>query len=232
VSLTVTQNRPHSAGTLRFHVLAGLLLGTRTPEGTLLDLARHDQVYTSGSLDGYIYVLERGQVKTQVVAASGKRCLLSIYTESDVFGETALLGLARADSAVALSRTVIRRLPVARFRAALTATGLDEAFLGYLSLRLLAQQKIIAGMVTMSSELRLAVRLLDLASQYGRPGPLGVRIEIRFTQEDLAEMVGTTRTRIGQFLKRFRENGLVELTPRSHLLVHQVPLATWIDAHN
>jgi DNA-binding GntR family transcriptional regulator len=57
----------------------------------------------------------------------------------------------------------------------------------------------------------------------------GVRIEIRLTQEDLAEMVGTTRTRIGQFLKRFRQHGLVELTPESHLMVHQAQLSDWIE---
>jgi CRP/FNR family transcriptional regulator, cyclic AMP receptor protein len=215
--------------------LAERLLALRPADAASLELARHDVIYHSGSLDRHVYLVEQGQVKTQVVAANGKRCLLSVYVEGDIFGETATLAEARREAAVALAPTVVRRLPEAGFRAMLAAHGLGEAYQAYLCWRLLDQQKVIASMVTMSSELRLAVRILDLAVQLGRPGAAGVVdaaavvVAVRFTQEDLAEMVGTTRTRVGQFLKRFRQRGLVHLVPRSHLIVHRPRLTEWIE---
>ena len=200
------------------------------PGVSLVELSRHDRIYRSGSRDAHVYIVERGQVKTQLIAASGKRCLLSVYTGGDLFGETALLGLEHLESAIALTRTVLRRIPAGPAMAALSAGGLGDALARHLSGRLLHQQKVVADMVTMPSELRLAVRLQDLAERFGRPGPWGTRVEIALTQEDLSEMVGTTRTRVGQFLKRFRELGMAELTPRSHLTVHEDRLSDWIQA--
>ncbi|MEU5724766.1 Crp/Fnr family transcriptional regulator [Micromonospora sp. NPDC047738] len=200
----------------------------RVPGTSLIELSRNDHIYRAGSPDAHVYVVERGQVKTQMVAASGKRCLLSVHVAGDLFGETALLGLERLESAIALTRTVLRRIPAARAAAVLTAEGSAGVLARHLSIRLQHQQKVVADMVTMPSELRLAVRLQDLAERFGRRGPFGTRVDIALTQEDLSEMVGTTRTRVGQFLKRFRELEMVDFTPRSHLTVHEERLSEWI----
>lgn len=204
-------------------------LAGRLPGTSLIELSRNDHVYRGGSPDPHVYVVERGQVKTQLVAASGKRCLLSVHVAGDLFGETALLGLERMETAIALTRTVLRRIPVASAAAVLAADGSRDALARHLSIRLQHQQQVVADMVTMASELRLAVRLQDLARRFGRPGPAGTRVDIAFTQEDLSEMVGTTRTRIGQFLKRFRELEMVEFAPRSHVTVHEERLSAWIE---
>ncbi|MFF5181875.1 Crp/Fnr family transcriptional regulator [Micromonospora sp. NPDC000316] len=208
-----------------FRALAGRVTGT-----SLIEISRNNPVYRGGTRDDHVYVVERGQVKTQIVAASGKRCLLSVYVVGDLFGETALLGMERLESAIALTRTVLLRIPAARAAAVLAADGSGDVLARQLGIRLRHQQQVVADMVTMPSELRLAVRLQDLAERFGRRGPGGTRVDIAFTQEDLSEMVGTTRTRIGQFLKRFRELEMVEFTPRSHLTVHEDRLSSWISA--
>ena len=218
-----------AAEAARFRQLTIQMLRTRLTSVTMTELARFDHAYIGGQQDGDVYLIEQGQVKSQIVTAGGKRCLLSIYAGGDVFGEAALLGVERPDTAVALTRTVLWRVPVERFRAALKADGLEDAYLRYLHLRLLDQQRIIAHMATMSSELRLAVRLLDLAARFGSPCRFGVQLLIRLTQEDLAEMVGTTRTRVGQFLTRFRQAGLIQLSRQSHLLIDELRLAGWIQ---
>ncbi|MBM0236891.1 Crp/Fnr family transcriptional regulator [Micromonospora sp. ATA32] len=205
------------------------MLTGRLPGTSLIELSRNDHVYRGGSPDAHVYVVERGQVKTQMVAASGKRCLLSVHVAGDLFGETALLGLERLETAIALTRTVLRRIPAASVAAVLAAEGSRDALARHLIIRLQHQQKVVADMVTMASELRLAVRLQDLAVRFGQRGPYGTRVDIAFTQEDLSEMVGTTRTRVGQFLKRFRELEMVEFTPRSHVTVHEERLSAWIE---
>ncbi|MEU7616488.1 Crp/Fnr family transcriptional regulator [Micromonospora rifamycinica] len=207
-----------------FRALAG-----RVPGTSLIEVSRNSYVYHGGTCDDHVYVVERGQVKTQMVAASGKRCLLSVHVVGDLFGEIALLGLERLDSAIALTRTVLLRVPAARAAAVLAADGSGDVLARHLSMRLRQQQQQVADMVTLPSELRLAVRLLDLAERFGQRGPDGTRVDIAFTQEDLSEMVGTTRTRIGQFLKRFRELKVVDFTTRSHLTVHEERLISWIS---
>ncbi|MEU5904171.1 Crp/Fnr family transcriptional regulator [Micromonospora sp. NPDC047467] len=207
-----------------FRALARRVSGT-----SLIEISRNNHVYRSGIRDDHVYVVERGQVKTQMVAASGKRCLLSVYVVGDLFGESTLLGLERLETAIALTRTVLLRVPAARAAAVLAAEGSGDVLARHLSIRLRHQQQVVADMVTLPSELRLAVRLLDLAERFGRRGPGGTRVDIAFTQEDLSEMVGTTRTRIGQFLKRFRELEIVNFTPRSHLTVHEERLSSWIS---
>ncbi len=207
-----------------FRALAG-----RVPGTSLIEVSRNSHVYRCGTRDDHVYVVERGQVKTQMVAASGKRCLLSVHVMGDMFGEVALLGQGRLESAIALTRTVLLRIPAVRAAAVLAAEGSGDLLARHLGNRLRHQQQVVAEMVTLPSELRLAYRLLDLAERFGLRDPAGTRVDIAFTQEDLSEMVGTTRTRIGQFLKRFRELELVEFTPRSHLTVHEERLSSWVS---
>jgi CRP/FNR family cyclic AMP-dependent transcriptional regulator len=190
---------------------------------------RGGHVYSCGARDRSIYFIEQGQIKTLTVSFGGKRCLLSIYTAGDVFGERGLLDGVRRETAVARERTVLRQIPGERFLDTVAAGGALEDVLTYFSTRVLEQQRIIVDMVTMTSERRLAARLLHLASNLGTRRGAEVHIDARLTQEELAEMVGTTRSRVGFFLKRFREAGLVEFGQRSTLVVDDAGLADYVD---
>ncbi|WP_371778475.1 Crp/Fnr family transcriptional regulator [Streptosporangium subroseum] len=195
-----------------------------------IKVPRRTNIYNCGQRDGNIYLVESGQIKTQMYTRCGKQCLLSIYTAGDVFGELSLLGPERSETATAMRTSAVRRIPATRLRAGLTDGNLLEGFIDCLALRLAEQQEVIATMVTMDSEQRLASVLLRLARKIGtRHSPQLRCIEERITQEELSGMVGTTRSRVGYFLKRFRDAGLVQPTSDLFLLVHEQRMADYLD---
>jgi len=195
---------------------------------TLIRLPRNAHVFNCGDRDDDLYLIESGQVKTVTYSRSGKQCLLSIYAAGDIFGELYQPDYGRTETATAMRLTTLRRIPFAKFRAALVDQNLLEAFLGYLISRLAQQQQIITNLVTMDSERRLAAALLTLANKLGKKQPNGIRIEQRITQEELSGMVGTTRSRIGYFLKQFSAAGLVSRLPGSFLVVNDNRLADYL----
>jgi CRP-like cAMP-binding protein len=106
---------------------------------------------------------------------------------------------------------------------------LMDGFIDYLALRLQEQQEVIATMVTMDSEQRLASVLLRLSRKIGkRRAPHVSAIEERITQEELSGMVGTTRSRVGFFLKRFKDAGLVLPSSDPFLVVNEERLAEYV----
>jgi len=203
-------------------------LAMECADGVRVVIPKHGHVYNSGR-DSHVYFILEGQVKLVVNAANGKRCLLAVCTRGDLVGECSLAGAERMETAVALRRTVVRRVGADRFLDALTEHGMLEGYLAYKSAQLLHQQGVIADMVTMESERRLAACLLGLSRLIGTPVSHQVHIDTRLTQEELAEMVGTTRSRVGYFLKGFRAAGLVELTRKSTLLVDERGLADYVQ---
>jgi CRP-like cAMP-binding protein len=178
------------------------------PSSTI-KIARQDVIYSQGQQDPDIYFIEFGQVKSVISTPSGRNCLVSIRGIGDVLGELCLLYPARRETAIAMKSTRLRRVPVARFRAALVAANLFDEFVLYLLMRISDQQGVIANMVTMNSEQRLAATMLELAAKIGTRRGEATYINDRITQEELAAMVGTTRSRVGLFLKKFRDRGMI-----------------------
>jgi CRP/FNR family cyclic AMP-dependent transcriptional regulator len=196
---------------------------------TTIRIPRGGHVFNSGDRDDDVYMIETGQVKTVTFSRDGKQCLLSIYAPGDVFGELCQASSGRLETATAMRPTILRRIQSGRFRAALADQDLLEAFLAYLALRVSEQQQIITNLVTMDSERRLAAVLLTLADKIGKRHSTGTRIEQRITQEELSDMVGTTRSRVGYFLKRFAEAGLVSRHPGAFLVVDESGLADYLE---
>lgn len=91
------------------------------------------------------------------------------------------------------------------------------------------QQRTIASLLLKDSEHRLAAVLLQLSRKLGKRRGPGVQLQERITQEDLSGMVGTTRSRVGYFLRRFHNAGLVERLPGSFLMLYEQRLATYLD---
>jgi CRP/FNR family transcriptional regulator, cyclic AMP receptor protein len=213
----------------RFKERLRAFLDDEAGAGTQIRLPRNAHVFNCGDRDDDLYLVISGQVKTVAYSHDGKQCLLSIYAAGDVFGELFLSTSGRAETATTMRPTVLRRIPYANFRVALADQELLQAFLGYLTLRLSEQQQIITNLVTMDSERRLAAALLTLADKIGKRYSSGTRIEQRITQEELSGMVGTTRSRVGYFLKRFSEAGLVSRLPGAFLVVNETGLADYLE---
>jgi CRP-like cAMP-binding protein len=192
-------------------------------------IAKRGYVYTSGQRDAMIYLIESGQVKLLLPTPEGKECLLAIRTEGDIFGELCLTGQnARLETAVAMKETTLRQIPNRNFLACLRQESLLEGLVQYLALRISEQQEVIATLATVNSEQRLAKTLLHLGQIIGRNGAGSMRIEHRISHEELSRMVGTTRPRIGIFLKRFRELGLIRLTDERFLVIEETRLRDYL----
>jgi CRP-like cAMP-binding protein len=195
-----------------------------------LHVSRHRNVYVCGDPADALYFVESGQVKLLMLSSEGKACLLGIQTAGDIFGELCLADSGpRQEAAIAMKDTKLRRLPRSLFLEHLTRNSLLEGFARYLAARVGNHQQAIASLITVDSEHRLAETLLLLAQKLGRPNSDSTRIEHKITHEELAEMVGTTRPRITEFLLKFRGLGLIDVNRDRFLVVQQHALSQYLS---
>jgi CRP-like cAMP-binding protein len=195
----------------------------------LVRFAKHENVYTCGDRDGMVYFVESGQVKLLMLSPKGKECLLAIYTAGDIFGELCLSGSGvRIETATAMETTVLKMIPASKFYAHIKSEALFEGFVQYLVTRIAEQQESITQLMTASSERRLAGILLQLAGKLGKKDPRSVRIEQKISHEQLSEMVGTTRPRITEFMRRFLELGLIEVSIEHFLIIKEQKLTDYL----
>jgi CRP/FNR family transcriptional regulator, cyclic AMP receptor protein len=188
----------------------GRLLRAQLPDGVItVRLPAKATLYTCGQPDDHLYLVDGGQLRAQTFSESGKSCLTAIYGPDDVVGESCLVQPARTEMMTALSPIVVRRIPRAKFVQQLSGPLLED-WLAYQALKMLAQQQLITHLVTLNAEQRLASVLLSLAAKFGSGSAGKIRLGNRLTHEEFAQMVGTTRSRIGYFFKLFRQSGLVQ----------------------
>lgn len=199
------------------------LIATGALSATTIEVGRRDVVYSCLDGDRSVYVVERGQLKAVVASREGKDCLMGIHSAGDVFGESCLFGGDRMETVTAMTPTVLKRIHAGRVVAALADSGVREDFVRYFAQRLSEQQQLITDLVTADSEYRLAAILLHLGRKLGKRDAATnlLRIEERITQEELSGMVGTTRSRVGYFLKRFHHAGLVARTHDCFLVLDE-----------
>jgi CRP/FNR family transcriptional regulator, cyclic AMP receptor protein len=192
-------------------------------------LPKHTNVYTSGDDAEMIYFIEDGHIKLVVPTLEGKECLLTICTMGDLFGESCLASLgARLETATAMEDTTIKGIHYRKFLTYLSGHSLYEEIIQYLANRLLERERVIADLVTADSEHRLGNVLLHLGSKLGKKGPFNVRIEHRISHEELSQIVGTTRPRISQFIHKFRNLGLIEISAERFLVIKEQQLADYL----
>jgi len=156
-----------------------------------------------------VFFLQRGKVKLTVISRQGKQAVVALLGPGDFFGEGCLAGQPlRMATATALAESSIVRLPKQTMIRALHRDGpFSEVFTAHLLSRNIRMEEDLVDHLFNSSEQRLARILLLLANfgKAGRPEPIVPKI----SQETLAEMVGTTRSRISFFMNKFRKLGFV-----------------------
>ncbi len=178
-------------------------------------------VYASGDRDAKIYYVERGRIKLELLTRDGRECVLAIRATGDIFGELCLSGrLTRVESAVAMEEAQLIAVPYLGLLKLLRGESLFENFVQYLVGCIAEMQEDIATLLTGNSEHRLAKVLLQLAEEVGTGGPCSTTLFVpRILYQDLAAMVGTTRSRVGFFLKQFQERGLVVVNEDHSLML-------------
>jgi CRP-like cAMP-binding protein len=194
-----------------------------------ISVAKHGNVYNIGDQDQKVYIIESGQIKLLMISPGGRESLLDIYTTGDVFGELCLAGSGeRLETATAMVDSILKGITCSNFRRFLGDNSLFDSFVQYLVVRIAYQQQVIANLMTTDSEHRLGEALLMLARKCGKQDPYGIRIEHKITHEDLSEMVGVTRPWISRLLHKFRELGLIEISPKRFLTIKEEKLTSYL----
>ena len=205
------------------------VLQRETVNGCAINFPRHANIYASGDQNDIIYFIDNGQVKLLMHSSEGKECLLAIHSGGDIFGELSLSSIGtRSETATAMKTTILKQVPCAQFFSLLSRASLVEGFVRYLAVRVADQQQVIANLVTVDSEQRLGQTLLQLARTMGKKDPNSIRIELRISHEELGEMVGTTRPRIGLFMQRFHHLGLIERNKDHFLIIKEKKLTEYL----
>jgi len=171
---------------------------------------RKDQtVYRQGEPADAVFYIQSGKVKKTVVSEQGKEAVVAILDTGDFFGEGCLTGeLLRLATVSALMNCVIARISKTDItRVIHEEPAFAELFISHLLARNSRVEEDLVDQLFNSSEKRLARTLLLLANfgKEGRPEPIIAKV----SQETLAEMIGTTRSRVSFFMNKFRKLGLI-----------------------
>ena len=176
----------------------------------ILEFQKKASIYTQGEPADAIFYLQKGKVKLSVVSQQGKEAIIGVLNAGDFFGEGSIAGQPlRMATALAMSdSSVIRIEKKVMMQVLHDQHEMFDMFVAYLLARNIRYEEDLVDQLFNSSEKRLARILLLLArfGKEGKPEPIVPGI----TQEALAEMVGTTRSRVNFFLNRFRKLGFIE----------------------
>jgi CRP/FNR family transcriptional regulator, cyclic AMP receptor protein len=173
-------------------------------------LARGAKVFAQGMAATSVYYIEQGGVTLTVVSTGGKEAAVGMLGAGDFCGEGCLAGQAtRMGSATTVLRTVVLRIPAIAMRQVLHVhTAFAEGFLAHMLARNIRIEEDLVDQLFNSSEKRLARTLLLLA-RFGKEEE-SQRVIPKLSQEILAAMVGTTRSRVNFFMNKFRRLGFIE----------------------
>jgi CRP/FNR family transcriptional regulator, cyclic AMP receptor protein len=176
----------------------------------IIELEPKDSLFTQGDSADSVFYLQKGRAKVTVVSHDGKEATLTLVSAGDFVGETALaavpgLRLSTATAITACSALKITRDEMAR--ALHDQQAFSDFFMKFLLERSMRVQADLVDHLFNSSEKRLA-RILLLMAEFGQPGELGTLLP-KISQETLAEMIGTTRSRVSFFMNRFRKLGFL-----------------------
>jgi CRP-like cAMP-binding protein len=176
---------------------------------TILKLEENQHVFEQGDVAGAVFYIQKGRVKLTVLSEHGKEAAVGILEPGQFFGEGCLNGHPlRIATTTAMEECVITSITKEAMIAALhTEPKFSELFMAYLLTRNSRVEEDLIDQLFNSSEKRLA-RLLLLLAHFGKEGrPQPILVEI--SQETLAEMIGTTRSRVSYFMNKFRKLGLI-----------------------
>ena len=184
---------------------------------SILQCQKHQTLYTQGDTASAVFYIQEGWVKLTVLSPEGKEAVVAILGSGDFFGETCLAAQAVClSTATSLGASTIVRIGRATMTRMLwNDAAFSERFMLHLVTRNLRIQEDVADQLLHSAEKRLARMLLLLthSRRASNPNP-GIP---KVSQETLADMVGTTRSRVSFFMKRFKKLGVIESTNGLHV---------------
>jgi CRP-like cAMP-binding protein len=191
-----------------------LLLGRKS----ILEFEKNENVFVQGDIADTVFYIQKGKIKLTVISKHDKEAVVGILGPGQFFGEGCMNGHAlRIATTTAMEDCVITSITKQAMTAALhEQPAFSELFVAYLLTRNSRIEEDLIDQLFNSSERRLA-RMLLLLANFGKEGsPQSIRPNI--SQETLAEMIGTTRSRVSHFMNKFRRLGLIDYN--GHIEVH------------
>jgi CRP-like cAMP-binding protein len=181
----------------------------------LVRLSAKEAFFSQGNPADCVFYLQTGRAKLTVVSESGKEATITLLGPGDFVGEESIASVPGLRLATATAITACTALKIDRnemIRVMHDEHGISDLFLKFLLNRAMRTQADLVDQLFNSSEKRLA-RILLLMAEFGQPGEPESLIP-QITQETLAEMIGTTRSRVSYFMNKFRQHGFIEYNGR------------------
>lgn len=196
-------------------ILAGITRGKR-----IIDCSANRNIFRQGQPADSLFYIRMGKVKLTVISKEGKEAIVAILGAGDFFGEGCLAGQQiRMATATAMTDCTLfsieRRLMTRMLRG---RHEVSELFVAHLLSRNIRYEADLVDHLFNSSERRLA-RILLLLSHFGKQSRSELVLP-RVSQDDLAQMVGTTRSRVSHFMNKFRKLGFIDYSDTRGLTVH------------
>jgi len=184
---------------------------------TILNFIKNAVIYSQGDAAESVFYIQKGRVKLNVISEHGKEAVVAIMEAGQFFGEGCLNGdIARVATAVSIGDSSIVSISKQAMREALkNEPSFAQLFVTYLLVRNTRVEEDLIDQLFNSSERRLA-RLLLLLAHFGKEG-VPQPIDIEISQETLAEMIGTTRSRVSFFMNKFRKLGFISYNGKIHV---------------
>lgn len=210
--------------------LANAGLGRR-----IIELKPAETFFCQGDLADSVYYLQKGRARVTVVSQNGKEATITLLASCDFVGEESLAAIAGLHLATATAAIACTALKISRnemIRVMHDEPTFADLFLKFLLARSMRTQADLVDQLFNSSEKRLA-RILLLMAEFGKPGEHEIFIP-PITQETLADMIGTTRSRVSFFMNRFRKLGFISYDGRIqvHKSLLNVVLLDQLPDHN
>ena len=195
-------------------------LSTINSGRTIEAVPKKQTIFAQGDSSDAVFYTREGKVKLTVLSKSGKEATIGILNKGDFFGEGCLTGQpVRLCSATAISDCSVMRIDKKSMMEVLhRERSFSDMFVTYLLTRNIRYEEDLVDQLFNSSEKRLA-RILLLLAQFGKEGVPETLIA-NISQQTLAEMVGTTRSRVSFFMNRFRKLGFIDYHGGDDLQVH------------
>jgi CRP/FNR family transcriptional regulator, cyclic AMP receptor protein len=176
----------------------------------VVSFSKKQAIFTQGDPAAAVFYVQEGKIRLTVVSKTGKEATLGILSKGEFFGEGCLAGQPlRMGSASAMTDCELMQIDKKAMMFALHREhAFSDLFVGYLLGRNIRYEEDLVDQLFNSSEKRLA-RILLLLAHFGKEGVPETVIP-KISQETLAEMIGTTRSRVSFFMNRFRKLGFVD----------------------
>jgi CRP/FNR family transcriptional regulator, cyclic AMP receptor protein len=186
----------------------------------IVAFSKKQAIFVQGDSSDCVFYVQKGKVKLTVVSKSGKEATIGILNEGDFFGEGCLTGQPlRLCAATAITECSVMRIEKKAMMDVLHREhAFSDLFVAYLLTRNIRYEEDLVDQLFNSSEKRLA-RILLLLAHFGKEGVPETLVP-KISQETLAEMIGTTRSRVSFFMNRFRELGFIDYHAGDDVQVH------------